>query len=63
MSRGLVAQNVARGVKVKRPRGEKRQRLARRAEIPPIEHLKAMLEAADRLKSMKIHGYRSCCGS
>lgn len=49
MSRGLVAQNVARGVKVKRPRGEKRQRLAKRAEIPPIEHLRAMLGAADRL--------------
>ena len=49
MRRGLVAQNVARAVKVKRPRGEKRQRLATRAEIPPIEHLKAMIEAADRL--------------
>jgi len=49
MRRGMVAQNVARAVKVKRPRGEKRQRLAKRAEIPPIEHLKAMIEAADRL--------------
>lgn len=51
MSRGLVAQNVARGVKVKRPRGEKRLRLAKRAEIPPLEHLRAMIEAADRLGS------------
>lgn len=49
MRRGLVAQNVARPVKVRRPRGEKRQGLAKRAEIPPIAHLKAMLEAADRL--------------
>ena len=49
MSRGLVAQNVARGVKVKRPRGEKRQRLAKRAEIPPIEDLRGMISAADRL--------------
>jgi integrase len=51
MRRGLVAQNVARAVKVKRPRGEKRQRLAKRAEIPPIEHLRAMIEAADRLSN------------
>jgi integrase len=49
MRRGLVGKNVAREVKVRRPRGEKRQRLARRAEIPPIEHLHAMLKAADRL--------------
>jgi integrase len=49
MRRGLVAQNVARAVKVKRPRGEKRQRLAKRAEIPPIEHIRLMLDAADRL--------------
>ena len=49
MRRGLVAQNVARSVKVKRPRGEKRQGLANRAEIPPLAHLRAMLEAADRL--------------
>jgi integrase len=51
MRRGLVAQNVAVGVKVKRPRGEKRQRLAKRAEIPPVKHLRAMLEAADRLSN------------
>ena len=37
MRRGLVAQNVARAVKVKRPRGDM-QRLAKRAEIPPHEH-------------------------
>ena len=49
MRRGLVAQNVARPVRVKRPRGEKRQGLAKRAEIPPIADLKAMLAAADRL--------------
>ena len=50
MQRGLVAQNVARGVKVKRPREDgKRSRLAKRAEIPPIEHLKVMLAAADRM--------------
>lgn len=46
--RGMVAQNVARGVKVRRPRGEK-VRIAKRADIPPMEHLKAMIEAADRL--------------
>lgn len=50
MRRGLVAQNVARAVKVKRPRGEQ-QKLAKRAEIPPTEHLRAMLEAADRLSN------------
>lgn len=50
MNRGLVSQNVARDVKVKRPRQDgKRQRLAKRADIPPIEHQRAMLEAADRL--------------
>jgi integrase len=48
--RGLVGQNVARGITVKRPRQDgKRQRLARRAEIPPLEHLKLLLEAAQRL--------------
>jgi integrase len=48
--RGLVGQNVARGITVKRPRQDgKRQRLARRAEIPPIAHLKGLLDAADRL--------------
>jgi integrase len=50
MRRGSVAQNVARAVKVKRPRGEQ-QNLAKRAEIPPVEHLKAMIEAADRLSN------------
>lgn len=47
-NRGLVAQNVARGVKVKRPRGE-RQRLANRADIPPLDHLKRLLQAADEI--------------
>lgn len=47
-SRGLVAQNVARGVKVKRPRDEA-YRTAKRAEIPPKVDLKALIEAADRL--------------
>jgi integrase len=49
-TRGLVAQNVARGVKVKRPRNEKKG-IAERAEIPPIEHLKALVAAADRLEN------------
>lgn len=48
MRRGLVAQNVARSVKVKKPRQET-QKLAKRADIPPQEHLKRMLEAADQL--------------
>ena len=48
MRRGLVAQNVARSVKVKKPRQET-QRIAKRAEIPPQEHLRRMLEAADLL--------------
>jgi integrase len=48
--RGLAGQNVARGIVVKRPRQDgKRQRLARRAEIPPITHLKLLLQAAERL--------------
>jgi integrase len=48
--RGLVGQNVARGITVKRPRQDgKRQRLARRAEIPPKEHLRRLLDAAERL--------------
>jgi integrase len=51
MRRGLVARNVAREIKVKRPRGEKRPRLARRAEIPPIEHVRAIIEAADSLSN------------
>ena len=48
--RGLVGHNVARGIVVKRPRQDgKRQRLARRAEIPPLDHLKRLLAAAERL--------------
>lgn len=50
MRRGYVAQNVARNVTVKRPRLEGR-RLAQRAEIPPLQHLRALLEAADRLSN------------
>jgi integrase len=46
----LVAHNVARGVKVKRPRAEK-QKLAKRADNRPIEDLKALIEAADRLRN------------
>lgn len=50
LRRGLVGQNVARGITVKRPRQDgKRQRLAKRAEVPPKEHLKQLLQAADRL--------------
>jgi integrase len=50
-NRGLVAQNVARTVKVRRPREDgKRARIARRAEIPPTEHLRALVAAADRLE-------------
>ena len=48
MQRGMVAQNVARSVKVKKPREEK-GRLAKRAEVPPADDLKLMLEAADLL--------------
>lgn len=48
MTRGLVAQNVARSVKVKKPRQDA-QKLAKRAEIPPKEHLLRMLEAAEQL--------------
>jgi integrase len=44
MRRGLVAQNVARGVTVARSSRDKA-----RATPPPIEHLKALLEAADTL--------------
>lgn len=44
MRRGLVAQNVARGVTVARSSRDKA-----RTTPPPIEHLKALLEAADRL--------------
>jgi integrase len=48
--RGLVGHNVARGVVVKRPRQDgKRQRLAKRANMPPMAHLKRLLEAAERL--------------
>ena len=50
LRRGLVGQNFARGITVKRPRQDgKRQRLAKRAEIPPKDHLKRLLEAAERL--------------
>jgi integrase len=50
LRRGLVGQNVARGITVKRPRQDgKRQRLAKRADIPPKEHLRRLLEAAERL--------------
>jgi integrase len=48
-SRGLVAQNVARGVKVRRSRDSGEKSLAKRAEIPTKDHLRAMLAAADRL--------------
>jgi len=48
-SRGLVAQNVAHSVKVKRPTDQK-GRLAKRAEIPPAVDLKALIKAADALK-------------
>jgi integrase len=43
MRRGLVAQNVARGVTVRRSGREKK-----RIVIPPIEHLKALVVAADK---------------
>jgi integrase len=50
LRRGFVGQNVARGITVKRPRQDgKRQRLARHAAIPPKEHLRRLLDAADRL--------------
>jgi integrase len=42
--RGLVAQNVASGVKVKRSSRDKK-----RITIPPVEHLRAIIEAADKL--------------
>jgi integrase len=44
--RGLVNQNVARGVTVKRSARDKRK-----AIIPPKEHLKALLDAADRMNN------------
>jgi integrase len=50
LRRGFVGQNVARGITVKRPRQDgKRQRLAKRADIPPKVHLRRLLEAAERL--------------
>ncbi len=49
-SRGLVAQNVAHSVKVKRPTDQK-GRLAKRAEIPPATDLKMLIKAADELKA------------
>jgi integrase len=48
MRRGLVAQNVATKVTVRRPRQEE-QRLAEQAEIPARDHLRALVEAADRM--------------
>ena len=44
MRRGLIAQNVARGVTVVRSSRDRA-----RATPPPLEHLKALLEAADRV--------------
>ncbi len=44
MRRGLVSQNVVRGVTVRRSSRDKK-----RVVIPPIEHLKALIAAADRL--------------
>lgn len=44
--RGLVNQNVAHGVTVKRSTRDKRK-----AVIPPKAHLKALLEAADRMEN------------
>ena len=44
MRRGLVAQNVARGVTIARCSRDKT-----RACTPPIEHLRALLQAANRL--------------
>jgi integrase len=49
LNRGLVGQNVAHAVKVKRPRGEK-QRIAKRAEIPQTDHLKLLIQAADEME-------------
>jgi integrase len=46
MRRGLVAQNVARGVTVARSSRDKT-----RATPPPLEHLKALIEAADGLSN------------
>lgn len=42
--RGLVAQNVARGVRVARTKRDRKRNV-----IPPRQHLIALLEAADRL--------------
>lgn len=51
-NRGLVAQNNAHGVKVRKPREDgKRSRLAKRAEIPATDHLKLILAAAERLSN------------
>jgi integrase len=44
MRRGLVAQNVAKGVTVRRSKRDKK-----RVVIPPREHLRALLDAADAL--------------
>ena len=42
--RGLISQNVASGVTVKRSKRDKKK-----VVIPPREHLRALLEAADRM--------------
>jgi integrase len=44
--RGYVAQNVARGVTVNRSKRDKK-----RIVVPPREHLRALLEAADRMET------------
>jgi integrase len=45
--RGLVAQNVAHGVTVSRSKRDKK-----RVVIPPREHLRALLDAADRMDNI-----------
>jgi integrase len=47
-ARGLVGQNVAHDVKVKRARADK-GRIAKRAEIPPVADLRAIIAGADQL--------------
>ena len=46
MRRGLVAQNVARGVTIARSSRDKA-----RATPPPIEHLRSLMQTADRLSN------------
>ncbi len=48
MRRGLVAQNVARGVTITRSSRDRA-----RATVPPIEHLKAIIAAADRAADLE----------